>query len=65
MSALKKRDDHSMDDSLYSARRYPEEAYESVDDVTEQAVKRMREKAAPRINSEEWVKIDGFGIGRS
>lgn len=42
-------------------RRFPREAYDFHDDVTKDAVDKMRTKAAPAIESEEWETVDGFG----
>lgn len=43
-------------------RNFPVEAYEAHDDVTPVGVDVMRKKAADKINREEWVIIDGFGL---
>lgn len=47
----------SVDDN----RRFPKEAYDCHDDVSKDAVDKMRTKAAPVIESEEWETVDGFG----
>ena len=49
------------DDRFNDTRRFPPEAYECNDDVTEEAVEIMRKKAAPIIDAEEWETVDGFG----
>lgn len=48
-------------DELKEGRKFPAAAYEYNDDVTEHAVQKVREKAAPIINDGDWEVIDGFG----
>lgn len=45
------------------ARAYPAEAYDYEDDVTEEGVEEVRQKAAPIVEAEEWELIDGFERG--
>lgn len=42
-------------------RRFPAEAYEYRDDVTPQAVDKMRRKAAPFVRKAKLKLIDGLG----
>lgn len=42
------------------SHRFPPEAYEPMDDVTDEGVELVRRKAAPIIEAEEWEHIDGF-----
>ena len=42
-------------------RKFPPEAYEYHDDVTPEAVERVREKAKAALGDGEWEVIDGFG----
>lgn len=42
------------------SHRFPSEAYEPADDVTEEGIEQLRKKAAPYIEAEEWEHIDGF-----
>lgn len=43
-----------------AARQFPAEAYEFEDDVTEEGIEKVRTKAAPVIEAEEWELVDGF-----
>ena len=42
-------------------RKFPPEAYEWDDDVTKEAVDKVREEVRPLIETAEWEVIDGFG----
>lgn len=44
------------------APRFPQEAYEYNDDVTPNAVKKMREAANKSLSEDEWEIVDGFGL---
>lgn len=57
MSNMKKTaaDNHVLD------RKYPPQAYDYHDDVTKEAVDKVREQARPIIEHGEWEVIDGFG----
>lgn len=57
MSSMKKTAaNHTTDHE----RKFPAEAYDYDDDVTKEAVDRVREKARPMIESGDWEVIDGF-----
>jgi hypothetical protein len=43
------------------SRKFPAEAYDYQDDVTKEAVDKVREQARPMIDGGEWEVIDGFG----
>lgn len=58
MSTMKKTD-HSHENN--NNRRFPPEAYDYHDDVTKEAVDRIREKARPELDRDEWEVVDGFG----
>lgn len=45
-------------------RRFPKEAYEYQDDVTKEAVDRMRKEVAPLVKDRQWKVVDGFGTSR-
>lgn len=51
-------------DDKPEASRYPKEAYEYQDDVTKEAVDKMRKEVAPLIDKRKWKVIDGFGTTR-
>ncbi len=55
MSSMKKPD-HRHED-----RRFPPEAYDYHDDVTKEAVDRVKEKARDEIEKGNWELVDGFG----
>jgi hypothetical protein len=40
---------------------FPPDAYTYDDDVTEAAVKELRERASDRMKSADWELIDGYG----
>lgn len=42
-------------------RKFPREAYDYHDDVTEEAVAKIRQKAAPKVNKADLELVDGFG----
>lgn len=44
--------------------RFPKEAYEYQDDVTKEAVDKVREAVAPLVKDRQWKVIDGFGTSR-
>lgn len=41
--------------------RFPPEVYLAHDDVTPEAVAKMRERAQQKLASKSWKKIDGVG----
>ncbi len=41
--------------------RFPKEAYDYADDVTEEAVQKLRESVGIDFSNEVWKTIDGFG----
>lgn len=45
-------------------QRFPKEAYEYQDDVTKEAVDKMRKEVSPLVDDRKWKVIDGFGTGR-
>lgn len=51
-------------DEKPDARRFPEEAYEYQDDVTKEAVDKMRDEVEPLVKDRQWKVIDGFGTTR-
>lgn len=58
MSALMK------DESRFDARpvdRFPPEVFYAHDDVTPEAVQKMRESAKEHLAGKKWNKIDGVG----
>ncbi|MHB1104672.1 MAG: hypothetical protein ACYC0C_18250 [Devosia sp.] len=42
-------------------RKFPREAYDYHDDVTEEAVARIRRKAASKLEKADLELVDGFG----
>ncbi|MHB1101385.1 MAG: hypothetical protein ACYC0C_01115 [Devosia sp.] len=42
-------------------REFPRAAYDYHDDVTEKAVAKIREKAAPAVDKADLELVDGFG----
>jgi hypothetical protein len=56
MALKKTAPQHTADRS----NRFPPEAFEPMDDVTEEGIEKVRTKAAPYIEAEEWEHIDGF-----
>ena len=55
MSTVKKTAAHNN-----HGRKFPPEAYEWDDDVTKEAVDKVREEVRPLIETAEWELIDGF-----
>jgi hypothetical protein len=47
--------------STENGRAFPKEAYDFHDDVTKEAVDKVREKAEPMIKGDDWEVVDGFG----
>ena len=47
--------------ATHSGREYPKEAYDYHDDVTKEAVDKVRKKAAPIIEKGDWEVVEGFG----
>jgi hypothetical protein len=43
-------------------RKFPKEAYEYEAEVTQEAVARVKAKAAPVLEQDEWETIDGFAL---
>lgn len=43
------------------SRKFPDEAYEWDDDVTKEAVDKVRDEVRPFVEAVEWEVIDGFG----
>lgn len=47
---------------VIKGRDLPKEAFDYNADVTKESVDRMKEKAAPIIDNDEWEVIDGFAL---
>lgn len=60
MSAAVKRADNGHDNARNKVD-FPPEAFCYDDDVTTDAVDSLKKKAAPKIDSEKWIRVDGFG----
>jgi len=58
MSPLRKQKDRP--DGNGHGRAFPPEAFQYNDDVTQETVKTIQEKADRIIREEEWVVIDGY-----
>lgn len=47
--------------NLHAGGEFPPEAYAYDDDVTAEAVEKIRQQAKKQIDAETWSVVDGFG----
>lgn len=61
MTTTIKKTAEAIDNHQHHGRKFPAEAYEYNDDVTPEAVEKMRELAREHVETGKWEVIDGFG----
>lgn len=62
---MTKKTAEAADNHQGSGRKFPAEAYEYNDDVTAEAVEKVRERAREILAGGEWEVIDGLGRASS
>ena len=58
MSGMKKR---TVPNAPKTRREYPVDRFDYNDDVTKEAVRKVREKAAPQVEKADFELVDGLG----